>query len=89
MWNKKGTFCQTPVLGLWLEVDFNFACDNNNNNNKHNNDNDKNPHINFLKGTLLGDKDQGVGIRDKGYDLSGVRHWRPSLNWLLLLLFFY
>ena len=36
-------------------------CDNNNNNNK----NDKNPHLNFWKGTALGDKKQGVGIRDK------------------------
>ena len=27
----------------------------------------KNPHLNFLKGTVLGDKEQGVGIRDKGY----------------------
>ena len=27
----------------------------------------KNPHLNFLKGTVLvlGDKEQGVGIRDK------------------------
>ena len=37
-------------------------CDNNNNNNK----NDKNPHLNFWKGTALGDKEQGVGIRDYG-----------------------
>ena len=34
---------------------------NNNNNNEK-----KNPHLNFLKGTVLGDKEQGVGIRDKG-----------------------
>ena len=35
------------------------------NNNK---DNKKkmNPHLNFFKGTVLGDKEQGVGIRDKG-----------------------
>ena len=26
----------------------------------------KNPRLNFLKGTVLGDKEQGVGIRDKG-----------------------
>ena len=26
----------------------------------------KNPHLNFLKGTVLGDKEQGVGKRDKG-----------------------
>ena len=25
----------------------------------------KNPHLNILKGTVLGDKEQGVGIRDK------------------------
>ena len=23
-----------------------------------------NPHLNFVKGTVLGDKEQGVGIRD-------------------------
>ena len=54
---------QSLVLGLGLGVDFTFAWDNNNNNN---NDNKKSPHINFSKGTVLGDKDQGVGIRDKG-----------------------
>ena len=26
----------------------------------------KNPHLNFLKATVLGDKEQGVGIKDKG-----------------------
>ena len=26
----------------------------------------KNPHLHFLKGTVLGDKEQGVGIRNKG-----------------------
>ena len=55
----KPSFCQTPVLGLGLGVDFTFAWDNNN-------DNNKNPHLNFLKGTVLGDKDQGVGMRDEG-----------------------
>ena len=54
----------TPVLGLGLGVDFSFAWDNNNNNDNENNDN--NPHLNFVKGTVLGDKEQGVGIRDKG-----------------------
>ena len=40
-------FCQTPVLGLGLEVDFTFAGDN------HKNDkNDNNPHLNFVKGTV-------------------------------------
>ena len=52
-------FCQTPVLGLGLGVDFTFAGDN------HNHKNDNNPHLNFVKGTVLGDKEQGVGIRDK------------------------
>ena len=52
------TFCQTPVLGLGLGVDFTFAWDNDNNHN-HNN-----PHLNFVKGTELGDKEHGVGIRD-------------------------
>ena len=51
-------FFQTPVLGLGLGVDFTFAGDN------HKNDN--NPRLNFVKGTVLGDKEQGVGIRDKG-----------------------
>ena len=35
-----------------------------------NNNNNKNPHLNFVKGTVLGDKergrDKGYGIRDKG-----------------------
>ena len=26
----------------------------------------KNPHLNLLKGTVLRDKEQGVGIRDNG-----------------------
>ena len=51
-------FFQTPVLGLGLGVDFTFAGD------IHKNDN--NPRLNFVKGTVLGDKEQGVGIRDKG-----------------------
>ena len=59
-------YCQTPVLGLGLGVDFTFAWDNNNNN--HNNHN--NPHLNFVKGTVLGDKEQGVRIMDKG---KGIR----------------
>ena len=63
----KDDFCRTPVLGLGLGVDFTFAWDNNNNNNDNdnNNNNDNSPHLNFLKGTTLGDKEQGVGIRDK------------------------
>ena len=59
-------FCQTPILGLGLGVDFTFAGDNDNNHNHKNHNNDNNPHINFVKGTVLGDKEQGVGIRDKG-----------------------
>ena len=36
--------------------------------NKNNNNEKKKkiPHLNFVKGTVLGDKEQGVGIRDKG-----------------------
>ena len=56
------SYCQTPVLGLGLGVDFTFAWDN-----KNNHKNDKNnPHQNFAKGTILGDKEQGLGKRDKG-----------------------
>ena len=54
-------YCQTPVLGLGLGVDFTFAEDNNNNHNHNHN----NPHLNFLKGTVLADKEQGVGLMDK------------------------
>ena len=57
-------FCQTPVLGLGLGVDFTFAWDNHNNENHNHNHN--NPYINFVKGTVLLDKEQGVGKRDKG-----------------------
>ena len=57
-------YCQTPVLGRGLGVDFSFAWDNNNNNDNENNDN--NPHLNFVKGTVLGDKEQGAWIWDKG-----------------------
>ena len=61
--HKLVSYCQTTVLGLGPGVDFTFAWDNNNNNKN----NDKNnPHQNFEKGTVLGDKEQGVGIRDKG-----------------------
>ena len=47
-------FCQTPVLGLGLGVDFTFTKDNKNNDNH--NHNAYNTHLNFLKGTVLGDK---------------------------------
>ena len=73
-------FGQTPVLvGLGLGVDFTFAWDNNDYNG--NNDNNKNtPHLNFLKGTLLGDEEQEVGIRDKGQGIKvkGQRSWVMS-----------
>ena len=50
------------VLDQGLGVDFTFTWDKNDNDN----DNDKNnPHLNFLKGTVLGDMEQEVGIRDK------------------------
>ena len=64
--------CGTPVLGLGLGIDFTFAWDNNSKNkNDNNDDNDKNnPHLNFVNGTVLGDKEEGVGISDKG---QGIR----------------
>ena len=52
------------VLGLRLGVDFTFTLDNNHNNDNNNDNN--NPHLNFFKGTVLGVKEQGLGIRDKG-----------------------
>ena len=54
-------FCQTPVLGLGLGVDYTFAGDNHNNENHNHN----NPHLYFVKGTVLRVKEQGLGIRDK------------------------
>ena len=57
------TFVKLQVLGLRLGVDFTFTLDNNHNND--NNDNNNNPHLNFFKGTVLGVKEQGLGIRDK------------------------
>ena len=61
--NRVVIFVELQALGLGLGVDFTFAWDDNNNND---NNNDKNPHLNFWKGITLGDKEQGVGIRDKG-----------------------
>ena len=52
------TIVKLQGLGLKLGIDFTFAWDNNNNNN------DKNPHLNFLKVTILENKEQGEGIRD-------------------------
>ena len=68
---KNDNFVKLQVLGLSLGVDFTFTLDNNHNNDNHNNndnnDNDNNnPHLNFFKGTVLGVKEQGLGIRDKG-----------------------
>ena len=56
-------FVKLQVLGL--EVDFTFPLDNNHNNKNNHNDNHNNPHLNFFKGTVLGVKEQGLGIRDK------------------------
>ena len=55
------TIVKLQILGLRLGADFTFTLDNNDNN-----DNDNNPHLNFFKGTVLGVKEQGLGIRDKG-----------------------
>ena len=63
---NKLNYCRTPVLGLGLGVDFTFSWDNNNNDNNDNNNKKNNPHLNLLTGTVLADKKQGVGIRDKG-----------------------
>ena len=52
---------ELQVLDQGLGVDFTFAWDNNNNDKK-----DKNPHLNLLKGTVLGDKEQGEGVGDEG-----------------------
>ena len=58
------------ILGLRLGVDFTFTLDNNDDNDNDNyNDNhnhNDNPHLNFFKGAVLGVKEQGLGIRDKG-----------------------
>ena len=56
---RKG-FLSNSSLRPKTRVDFTFALDNNNNNDNHNN-----PHLNFFKGTVLGAKEQGLGIRDK------------------------
>ena len=59
--NKIGTV-ELQGLGLKLGVDFTFAWDNDNNENHNHN----NPRLNSFKGTVLGVKEQGLGIRDKG-----------------------
>ena len=56
-------FVKLQVLGPGLGVEFTFTLDNNDNDNN----NDKNnPPQNCLKGTVLGDKEHGLRIRDKG-----------------------
>ena len=64
-WSKKPIFSlivvKLQVLGLELGIDFTFTWDNNHNDNN----NDNNPHLNFLKGTELGDMEQKIGIRGK------------------------
>ena len=47
-----------------IGVDFTFTFDNNHNNDNNNDNN--NPHLNFFKGIVLGVKEPGLGIRDKG-----------------------
>ena len=42
-----------------VEVEVEAELGNNDTNDKNN------PHLNFMKGTGLGDKEQGVGIRDE------------------------
>ena len=60
-----------------------------NNSNNNNEKKKKNPHLNFLKGTVLGDKEQGVGIRNKGsgsrvdaryYHTDVILHLRQALD---------
>ena len=63
--DRKRIHCQSPVLGLGLGCDLTFTWDNNNNNDNDNNDKN-NPNLNFLKGTVLEDKEQGIGIGYKG-----------------------
>ena len=58
-------FVKLQVLSLSLGVDFTFTLDNNDNNNNNNDNDNNNPHLNFFKGTVLGVKEQGLGIRDK------------------------
>ena len=40
--------------------------DNDNDNYNDNHNHNDNPHLNFFKGAVLGVKEQGLGIRDKG-----------------------
>ena len=62
--NRFLNIVKLQALGLTLGVDFTFTLDNNDNN--HNNNDNNNPPLNFFTGTVLGVKEQGLGIRDKG-----------------------
>ena len=59
------TFVKLQVSGLRLGVDFTFTLDNSYSHNNINNDNYNNPRLNFFKGTVLGVKELGLGIRDE------------------------
>ena len=61
MVTKNVFIVELQVLGLGLGVNFTFPWDNNKNKNNKN----KKPHLHFWKGTVLGDKEQGVGIEYK------------------------
>ena len=61
----KNIFVKLQILGLRLGVDFTFTLDNNHNNDNNDNNDNNNPHLYFFKGTVLGVKEQGLGIRDK------------------------
>ena len=52
-------FIELQVLGLGLGVDFVFSL-------SQEGQEEQEPYLNFLKGTVPGDKEQGVGIRVKG-----------------------
>ena len=81
-------FVKLQVLGLRLGVYFTFTLDNNDNDNQNDNHNDNhndnndndNPHLHLIKGTVLGIKEQGLGIRSsvKG---QGIRpKWSLTLK---------
>ena len=66
IFDKLQDIVKLQVLGLRLGVDFTCTLDNNHNKKNNHNDNHNDPHLNFLKGTVLGVKEQGLGIRDNG-----------------------
>ena len=61
----KNIIVKLQVLCLRLGVDFTFTFDNNDNDNHNDNNHNDNPHLNFFNGTVLGVKEQWLGIRDK------------------------